>query len=168
MTGLVVAAAVASGSGVGAAVPGLGGFAVSFVGLAGALVVLAVARGRRVRFPVPAATVLVAGGVAAAIVMTVVFLLREPAAAAYLPPARAVLLAAVLAGCLWVAVASPRSLGTSRLAPRIGVNLADAVFWCLMFAPVVGVPCAVFGAALAACIAPRATQAQPDGAAVNL
>jgi hypothetical protein len=32
----------------------------------------------------------------------------------------------------------------------IGVNLADAVFWCLQYAPLVGIPCAVFGAAVAA------------------
>jgi hypothetical protein len=36
-----------------AAVPGLGTFAPSFVGLVGAMVVLAVARWRRMRLPVP-------------------------------------------------------------------------------------------------------------------
>ncbi|GAA4711932.1 hypothetical protein [Phytohabitans rumicis] len=265
LAAVVVAATVAAGPVVDAAVPGLGVFAASFLGLAGALMVLAVARSRRARFPVPAATALVVGGVAASIVMTVVFLLREPSAAQYLPPTRAVLLAAVLAGCLWVAVTSPRSLGASRRAPYIGAgaalayvvgqlvtrrittdprfaadvpegvavllglsfflgpaalyfvpalwaglvdrsfrsgvqagawaaiaslpltyalwlyeglriypitgelvfavdpgpigaNLADAVLWCLEFAPVVGIPCAVFGAAVAA-NAPRAIQA---------
>jgi hypothetical protein len=257
--GLVVAATVAAGPVVGAAVPGLGVFAAGFVGLAGGLALT-----RRVRFPVPAASVLVAGGVAAAIVMTVVFLLREPASAQYLPPGRSVFLAAILAGSLWIAVASPRWLGTSRRAPYlgagaalvyvvlqvlarrligadpseavtlllapmilfgpavlfffpalwagladrsfrsgmqagawtaitslplsfalwlyeglriypitgelvfavdpgpIGVNLADAVFWCLVFAPVVGIPCAVFGAAAAgAYAAPSPGRAQP-------
>jgi hypothetical protein len=269
-TGVVVAATVAAGPAVSAAVPGLGVFAVSFVGLAGGLLLLAIARARRVRFPVPAPTVLVAGGVAAAIAMTVVFLHREPSAAEYLSPAQAVLLATVLAGGLWVAVMSPRSLGASRLAPHlgagaaliyvvgqllarrvteadvpdgvtallamlfflgppalfffpalwagladrsfrsgvqagawtaivalpltyalwlydglriypitgelvfavdpgpIGVNLADAVFWCLVFAPVVGIPCAVFGAAVAAYGLPaRPPQARPGGATVN-
>jgi hypothetical protein len=99
-------------------------FAVSFVGLVGAMVVLAVARLRRRRLPVPAATVLVTGGVAAAIIMTVIFLLRDPAAARYLPPANAVFLAAVLAGCLWIAVASPRWLGSNRLVPHLGVAAA--------------------------------------------
>jgi len=88
------------------------------------MVVLAVARLRRVRLPVPAPTLLVTGGVAAAITMTVIFLLRDPAAARYLPPANAVFLAAVLAGCLWIAVAAPRSLGTNRLAPHLGVAAA--------------------------------------------
>jgi hypothetical protein len=45
-------------------------------------------------------------------------------AAQYLPPAAAVYLAAVLAGCLWVAVAAPRWLGTSRLAPHLGAAAA--------------------------------------------
>jgi hypothetical protein len=99
-------------------------FAVSFVGLVGAMVVLAVARSRRMRLPVPAPTLLVTGGVAAAITMTVIFLLRDPAAARYLPPANAVFLAAVLAGCLWIAVAAPRSLSSNRLAPHLGVAAA--------------------------------------------
>lgn len=76
--------------------------------------------------------VLVTGGVAASIAVTVIFLRREPAAAQYLPPAAAVYLAAVLAGCLWVAVASPRWLGTSRLAPHLGAAAAvvfAAWFW---------------------------------------
>jgi hypothetical protein len=95
-------------------------FAVSFTGLVGAMVVLAVARSRRLRLPVPAPTVLVTGGVAASIAVTVIFLRREPAAAEYLPPAAAVYLAAVLAGCLWVALAAPRWLGTGRRLLRPG------------------------------------------------
>ncbi|MDF2739509.1 MAG: hypothetical protein K0S88_875, partial [Actinomycetia bacterium] len=124
VTGVVAAAVVAAGPAVEAAVPGLGVFAVSFVGLVGAMVVLAVARSRRMRLPVPAPTLLVTGGVAAAITMTVIFLLRDPAAARYLPPANAVFLAAVLAGCLWIAVAAPRSLSSNRLAPHLGVAAA--------------------------------------------
>jgi hypothetical protein len=120
----VVAAAAAAAPAVEAALPGLGVFAVSFVGLVGAMVVLALARSRRLRVPVPAATLLVTGGVAAAITMTVIFLLRDPAAARYLPPANAVFLAAVLAGCLWIAVAAPRSLSSNRLAPHLGVAAA--------------------------------------------
>jgi hypothetical protein len=56
--------------------------------------------------------------------MTVIFLVRDPVAARYLPPADAVFLAAVLAGCLWIAVAAPRSLGANRLAPHLGVAAA--------------------------------------------
>lgn len=124
VTGVVAAAVAAAALTVEAAVPGLGTFAVTFVGLVGAMVVLAVARLRRMRLPLPAPTLLVTGGVAAAITMTVIFLLRDPAAAAHLPPANAVFLAAVLAGCLWIAVAAPRSLGTNRLAPHLGVAAA--------------------------------------------
>jgi hypothetical protein len=124
VTGVVVVGVAVAALAGEAAVPGLGVFAVSFVGLVGAMVVLAVARLRRRRLPVPAATVLVTGGVAAAIIMTVIFLLRDPAAARYLPPANAVFLAAVLAGCLWIAVASPRWLGSNRLVPHLGVAAA--------------------------------------------
>jgi hypothetical protein len=52
--------------------------------------------------------------------VTVILLRREPAAVQYLPPAAAVYFAAVLAGCLWVALAAPLWLGTSRLAPHLG------------------------------------------------
>ena len=126
MTGAVVASVAAAGPAVGAAVPGLAVFAVTFTGLLGAMLVLAVARSRRLRpqLPVPAPTVLVTAGVAASIAATVVFLRREPTAAQYLPPAVAVCLAAVLSGCLWVALASPRWLGTSRLAPHLGAAAA--------------------------------------------
>jgi hypothetical protein len=134
VAGVAVASVAAAGPAVGAAVPGLRVFAVSFTGLVGAMVVLAVARSRRprLRLPVPAPTVLVTGGVAASIAVTVVFLRREPAAAEYLPPAAAVYLAVVLAGCLRVAVAAPRWPGTSRLAPHFGAAAAvvfAAWFW---------------------------------------
>jgi len=36
----------------------------------------------------------------------------------------------------------------------IGANIDQAMFWCLTFVPVVGIPCAVFGAAIAAYVAP--------------
>jgi hypothetical protein len=124
VTGVVAAAVAAAGLVAGAAVPGLGVFAVSFVGLVGAMVVLAVARSRRMRLPVPGPTLLVTGGVAVAITLTVIFLLRDPEAAGYLPPANAVYLAAVLAGCLGIAVAAPWSLGGDRLAPHLGVAAA--------------------------------------------
>jgi hypothetical protein len=124
VTGVAATAVAAAGLAVAAAVPGLGMFAVSFVGLVGAMVVLVVARSSRMRLPVPGPTLLVTAGVAAAITMTVIFLLRDPAAAGYLPPANAVYLAAVLAGCLWIAVAAPRSLGGNRLAPHLGVAAA--------------------------------------------
>jgi hypothetical protein len=121
---VVVASLAAVGHTVGAAVPGLTVFAVTFTGLVGAIVVAAVARPRRLRLPPPVPIVLVAGGVAASIAVTVVLLRRDPAAAEFLPPLAAVYLAAVLAGCLWVAVASPRWLGANRLAPHLGAAAA--------------------------------------------
>jgi hypothetical protein len=122
--GAVVASVPAVGSAVGTAVPGLKVFAVTFTGLVGAMVVLAVARSRRLRLPVPVPTVLVVSGVAASIAAVVIFLRREPTAAQHLPPSEAVSLAAVLAGCLWVAVAPPRWLGVNRLAPHLGAAAA--------------------------------------------
>ncbi|HVQ90193.1 MAG TPA: hypothetical protein VMU51_04085 [Mycobacteriales bacterium] len=131
VAGVAVALAAAAGPAVGAAVPGLTVFTVTFTGLVGAMVALAVVRWRRPRLPVPAPTVLVTAGVAAAIGAIVIFLRREPAAARYLPPAAAVYLAIVLAGCLWLAVASARWLGTSRLAPHLGA--AGAVVFAVWF-----------------------------------
>jgi hypothetical protein len=131
VAGVVVASVAAAGPAVGAAVPGLRVFTVTFTGLVGAMVVLAVARSRRprLRLPVPAPTVLVTGGVAASIAVTVIFLRREPAAAEYLPPPAAVYLAAVLAGCLWIALAAPRWLGTGRLAPHLGAAAVVFAAW---------------------------------------
>jgi hypothetical protein len=136
VTGAVVAAVAVAGRAVAATVPGLTVFAVTFTGLVGALVELSVARSRRPRLPVPAPTVLVIGAVAAAIAVTVIFLRREPGAAAYLRPPAAVYLAVVLAGCLWVAVASPRLLGGGRLAPHLGVagGVGFAAWFLLTFA----------------------------------
>jgi hypothetical protein len=112
------AAVWAAGPAVGLAAPGLTVFAATFTGLVAALVVLAVARSYRPRWPAPVLvpTVLVAAAVAAAIVATVLFLRRDPAAARHLPPPAAMYLAAGLVGCLWVAVAPPRRLGTDRFA----------------------------------------------------
>jgi hypothetical protein len=120
--GLVGASMVVAATAVGAAVPGLAVFAVTFTGFVGAMVVLAVARLHRLRLSPPVPTLLLAGGVAAAIAVTVVFLRREPAAAEYLSPLAAVYLGAVMAGCLWLAVAPPQWLGTSRLAHHLGAG----------------------------------------------
>jgi hypothetical protein len=80
--------------------------------------------GGHLRLPAPAPSLLVTGGVAAAITLTVIFLRRDPTAADYLPPLGAVFLGALLAGCLRIALAPPRSLGTKRLASHIGVGAA--------------------------------------------
>jgi hypothetical protein len=131
VTSVVVASVTVAGPAVGAAVPGLGVFAMTFTGLVGSMVAVAVARSGRPRLPVPVPTVMVAGCVAASIAVTVIFLRREPAAAQYLPPAAAVYLAAVLAGCLRFAVAAPRLLGTSGLAPHL--STAGAVVFAAWF-----------------------------------
>lgn len=130
MAAVAVAVPVVAG-----AVPGLRVFAVSFMVLVGAMVVLAVARSALPRLPVPVPTILVVGGVAASIAATIIFLLREPDAAEYLAPSAAVYLAVVLVGCLWVAVAMPLWSGTSRLAPHLGVAAAvvsAAGFWLMI------------------------------------
>jgi hypothetical protein len=125
VTGAVVVAAVpATHVAVSEALPGLDVFAASFVALAGAVTVLAIARARSVRLPAPAATVAVTGAVAAAIAATATFLHLHPAAAEGLPPDRAAVLAAVLAGCLWLAVTPPHRLGSSRLAAHLGAGAA--------------------------------------------
>jgi hypothetical protein len=121
VTVVIVASVAAAGPAVGAAVPGLAVFAVAFTALLGAMVLLAVAHARRPRLPAPGATLVAISGVAASIAVTVVLLRREPAAADYLPWGAAVCFAAVLAGCLWIALAAPRALGTGLLAPHLGV-----------------------------------------------
>ncbi|SNT55463.1 hypothetical protein SAMN05421812_109222 [Asanoa hainanensis] len=114
----VVALTVAAVATVGrAATPTLTVFAMTFAGLVGALVVLAVARSHRPRLPLPA--VVVTLGVASAIAATGWFLQREPTA--NLPAPAAVSLAAALAGCLLVAFDGGRPV---RLAPVAGVVFA--------------------------------------------
>jgi hypothetical protein len=101
-------------------------FAVGFVALMGVIVLLVIARRRRVRWPAPKATVLVTGAVAAAVVALVALELRLPDGLTVLPPGRAGFLAAVLAGCLWLAVAPPRWMAGGRLAPYAGTGAGIA------------------------------------------
>jgi len=97
---------------------------------------LSIARGRRglrAGLPAPIATVLVTGAVAACVATTVAFVRLHPDAAEGLPPGRIAFLAVVLAGCLWLAMATPRRtaggyVSGGRLAPQLGVGAA------LMFA----------------------------------
>lgn len=132
--GAILASVVTVGPAVGTAVPGLRVFAMTFIGLVGAMFVLAVARSRRPRLPVPVPTLVVAGSVVASIAATVVFLRLDPTAAAYLPPSAAAYLAVVLAGCLWIAVAPPRWLGANRLATHLGVAAGVAfAAWFLLW-----------------------------------
>jgi hypothetical protein len=121
---VVVAAVAAAYTLVGTALSGLGFFAAIFVAVVGITVVLAIARARRVRLPVPAATLVVTAAVAGAIAATAFFMAQHPTAAEGLPPARAAILAVALAGCLALAAAPPRRWGSSRLAPHLGVGAA--------------------------------------------
>ena len=127
--GVAVAAVIAAHLVVGAALPELAFFAATFVAVVGVLVILAIARARRVRPPTPTATLLVVIAVSAAVAATAAFLVQHPTAAEGLPPARAAFLAVALAGCLWLAVAPPRRLGGSRVAPYLGIGAA--VLYCL-------------------------------------
>jgi hypothetical protein len=126
---LATAAAVAAGLVVGRVVPGMGMFAASFVALAGAMATVAVARVRRLHPPASGPAVAAAGvaGVAACIVATGYMLRTDPSAARALGPAHAIILAVVLAGCLWLALAPPRGLASSRLARRVGLVAALAL-----------------------------------------
>ena len=126
-TAVVLAAVAGAYVGVGAALPDLRVFGASFVAFLGLMMVLVIARTGRLRLSVSVATVVVVAAVAAGVALTATLLLQEPTAAEGLPPARAAFLAFVLAGCLGLAVAPPRSLGGGRLAPYVGVGVA-AVF----------------------------------------
>lgn len=121
---VVVTAAVAGARQLTTAtLPALELFAVTFVALIGALAILRAARFKASRHRLQAAVpiAIMAGGVVAAIVTTAMFLRRYPSAAEHLPPGMAVLLAVVLAGGLWLAVAPPRSLAGELLSPHLAV-----------------------------------------------
>jgi hypothetical protein len=126
---LATAAVIAAGLVVGHAVPGMAVFAVAFVALVGAMVTMGVARSRRLHRPTSGPAVAAAGvaGVAACIAATGYMLRTDPSAAQALGPTHAIMLAVVLAGCLWLALAPPRGLASSRLARRIGLGAALAL-----------------------------------------
>lgn len=126
---LATAAVIAAGLAVGHAVPGMGVFAVTFVALVGAMVTMGVARSRRLHRPASGPAVAAAGvaGVAACIAATGYMLRTDPSAAQALGPTHAIMLAVVLAGCLWLALAPPRGLAASRLARRVGLGAALAL-----------------------------------------
>jgi hypothetical protein len=132
--GVAVAAVAAAALATGAALPAGRVFALAFVGLLGGLATLAVARSHRAGHPGPGAVVagLVLAGVAACVAATGYYLaeypayhqLRQQGMAVSLPPVTAVVLAVVLAGCLWLAVRPPGWLLGDRHARRIGVGMA--------------------------------------------
>jgi hypothetical protein len=134
---LAVAAVVAAALATGAVLPAGRVFALAFVGLLGGLATLAVARSRRVgrAGPGPASTALALAGVAGSLAFTTYYLaeypsyhqLRQPWMGVSLPPVTAVVLAVVLAGCLWLGWRPPRWLLPDRHARRFGIGMAVAL-----------------------------------------
>jgi hypothetical protein len=109
-------------------------FAPAFVGLLGGLATLAVARPHRAG-PGPAVAGLALAGVAGCVAATTWYLAEHPSTphgfpptvSATLPPVTAVVLAVVLAGCLWLALRPPRWLAGDRRGRRFGVGMALAL-----------------------------------------
>ncbi len=118
---LVVAATLA----VGRAMPEFQVFAFAFTALVAVGAVVVVAR-RRPLAPSLTIAVIVAAEVAGCIAATVYVLSKDPAASV-LGHASAVVLAIVLAGCLWLALTPPRALLTSRLARGLGIGVGLAL-----------------------------------------
>jgi hypothetical protein len=110
-------------------------FAPTFVGLPGGLATLTVARSRPVgRAGGPAVIGLAVAGVAGCLAATHYLAAypstrsgHPPATAATLPPVTAVVLAVMLAGCLWLAPTPPRWLVGARHGRRFGVGMALAL-----------------------------------------
>ena len=131
---LAVTATVAALLVAGAAVPAGRVFAPVFVGLVGGLAVLTVARWGRVgrAGPGPVVAGLALAGVAGCVGATIYYLVEYPTreqgfppySSATLAPVSAVVLAVVLAGCVWLALTPPRWLAGDRLGRRFGVATA--------------------------------------------
>lgn len=121
-----VAAVAAAQVAVGAALPALRVFAVTFVALVGAAATLAVARSRRVRPPGPAVAAVTLAGVAGCIAAAAYVLATHPVPSAQ-DPALQVTFAVVLAGGVWLALVPPPGLASSRPARRFGVAMGVAL-----------------------------------------
>jgi hypothetical protein len=134
---LAVTAMAATALATGAALPPMRVFALTFVGLVGGLATLTVARSRRLGRA--GAGLAVAGlalvGIAACVAFTAYYLaehpsyrrVHPPSVAVSLPPLTAMVLAVVLAGCLWLALTPPRWLVGDRHARRFGIAMAIAL-----------------------------------------
>ena len=120
---LATTAAIVVWLAVGDAVPTMRVFAVTFVVLVGALATAAVARSRRLHRPRHGALLTIAGlvGVAACIAVTAYNLRTDRSESLASSPA--ITLAVVLAACLWLTLAPPRALTTSRRARWVGVGV---------------------------------------------
>jgi hypothetical protein len=119
-SGAAVVLVVATALTVGSELPTLHLFAVTFTALASTVAVVTVARGCRIA-PSPALAAIVGAAVTGCIATTTYVLADHRSAGAALRPVPAVLLAVVLTGGLWLALAPPGALMTSRTARWIGV-----------------------------------------------
>ncbi|MGW6903561.1 hypothetical protein [Streptomyces sp. NPDC054940] len=133
---MTVAAAPTAGLAVGHALPAMQVFTVTFLVLVGALTALALSRPRhRPLRPASGPVITVAGlaGVAAAITLAAYVLVQDQPAERTLGAYYAVILAAFLACCLWLILAPPRALTTSRLARRTGLAAAGLLGVCFVW-----------------------------------
>jgi hypothetical protein len=131
---LAVAATAAAALATGSVLPAGRVFALAFVGLLGGLATLTAARSRRVRHTGPglALTTTALASVAGCVGFTIYYLAEYPthhrshpaATLSSLPPVTAVVLAVVLAGCLWLGLRPPRWLLPDRQARRLGIAIA--------------------------------------------
>jgi hypothetical protein len=134
---LAVAAIAAAALATGAALPAGRVVALAFVGLLGGLATLTVARSRRVGGAGPGRAIagLALAGVAACLAFITHYLAEYPSyhrgdppvIGVSLPPVNAVVLAVVLAGCLWLALRPARWLLPDRHARRFGIAMAIAL-----------------------------------------
>jgi hypothetical protein len=134
---LAVAATAPTVLATGAVLPAGRVFAPALVGLLGGLATLAVARSGRARRagPGPVTAGLGLAGGAAGVAATTYYLaeypsydqLGRPGMGVSLPPVTALVLAVVLAGCLWLALRPPRWLLGDRQARGFGVATAIAL-----------------------------------------
>jgi hypothetical protein len=121
-----VAAAVGASLALGHVLPAFQVFAATFTMLVGALATLTVGRSRRPSRTVPGLTVTAAmlAGVAGCVAIFAYVAVRYPLAARDPSHLFSMLFAAVLTGYVWLALAPPRVLTTSRSARRIGAGAA--------------------------------------------
>ena len=120
---LAALAVVVTWLAVGTALPTMRVFAVTFVVLVGVLATVAVARSRRLHRPPhgPLITIVGLAGVAACIAVTGYNVGTD--ASETLASSAAILLAVVLAASLWLTLAPPRALTTSKLARWVGLGV---------------------------------------------
>jgi hypothetical protein len=127
VAGVTAAAVGGTAFAVGRALPEMRVFAATFVGLIGVFASIAVSRARRLHRPTPLFPVSVVGfaGVVGCIDIVGYYLATDASVA--LGSSASVALAAVLAGCLWLAAAPPRPMTTSRVARWVSVAVGLAV-----------------------------------------